>query len=196
MVGVRRLDNVQQCVTEVLQRGVPGDLVETGVWRGGVAILMRAVLKAFGGRDRSVWAADSFRDYRSRTQHAIPLMKAIATGRSRSSPHRLRMCERTSRAMGSSMTASSSFLAGSETHCRRHRSSRSALRLDGDMYESTWVALESLYPKLSAGGFAIIDDYNCVPQCKLPVDEFRARHGITDHLTPIDWTGVFSQRGA
>jgi O-methyltransferase len=60
--------------------------------------------------------------------------------------------------------------------------------------ESTWVALDSLYSKLSVGGFAIIDDYNCVPQCKLAVDDYRAAHAITDQLTPIDWTGVFWQR--
>jgi hypothetical protein len=44
MVGLRRLDNVQDCVIDVVSRGVPGDLLETGVWRGGVAILMRGVL--------------------------------------------------------------------------------------------------------------------------------------------------------
>jgi O-methyltransferase len=68
------------------------------------------------------------------------------------------------------------------------------LRLDGDIYESTIVSLEALYPKLSPGGFAIIDDYNCVPGCKLAVDEYRAAHGITEPLQPIDWTGVFWQR--
>ena len=33
------------------------------------------------------------------------------------------------------------------------------IRLDGDLYESTWVALESLYPKLARGGYLIVDDY-------------------------------------
>src|SRR4051812_30761651 len=36
MVGLRRLDNVEQCVRDVVERGVPGDLMETGAWRGGV----------------------------------------------------------------------------------------------------------------------------------------------------------------
>ena len=60
MVGLRRLDNLQDCIVEVLKEGVPGDLVETGVWRGGCAILMRAVLEAYGDETRSVWLADSF----------------------------------------------------------------------------------------------------------------------------------------
>jgi hypothetical protein len=60
MVGRARLDNLQECVTAVIQDNVPGDLVETGVWRGGASILMRAVLKAYDDRMRSVWLADSF----------------------------------------------------------------------------------------------------------------------------------------
>ena len=38
----------------------PGDLIETGVWRGGATIFMRGVLKAHGVTDRTVWVADSF----------------------------------------------------------------------------------------------------------------------------------------
>jgi hypothetical protein len=60
MVGMKRLDNVQMCIERVLADRVPGDLVETGVWRGGTAMFMRAVLKAHGVTDRLVFAADSF----------------------------------------------------------------------------------------------------------------------------------------
>ena len=60
MVGLRRLDNLQTCIVTALQDDVVGDLVETGVWRGGCGILMRAALKAFGDSDRSVWLADLF----------------------------------------------------------------------------------------------------------------------------------------
>jgi hypothetical protein len=47
MIGMARLDNVQACIEDVVLEGAPGDLVETGVWRGGCAIFMRAVLKAW-----------------------------------------------------------------------------------------------------------------------------------------------------
>ncbi len=33
MIGLRRLENVQFCVEDVLFNGVRGDLIETGVWR-------------------------------------------------------------------------------------------------------------------------------------------------------------------
>src|SRR5205807_7313712 len=47
MIGMKRLDNIQSCVQDVLSAGTPGDLIETGVWRGGAAIFMRAILKAY-----------------------------------------------------------------------------------------------------------------------------------------------------
>jgi O-methyltransferase len=71
----------------------------------------------------------------------------------------------------------------------------SLLRLDGDMYDSTTVALESLYPDLSPGGFVVIDDYGAVPQCRQAVEDFRAAQGIEEELRTIDWTGAFWRRG-
>src|SRR5207247_7018868 len=60
MIGLARLDNLQHCVESVIEDGVPGDLIETGVWRAGAVIFMRGVLKAHGVTDPRVWAADSF----------------------------------------------------------------------------------------------------------------------------------------
>jgi O-methyltransferase len=65
MIGLRRLDNIQELVTDVLLNETPGDLIETGVWRGGSTIFMRGILKAHGVTDRSVWVADSFEGFPS-----------------------------------------------------------------------------------------------------------------------------------
>jgi hypothetical protein len=70
----------------------------------------------------------------------------------------------------------------------------SLLRLDGDLYESTIVALRALYPKLAVGGYEIVDDYGAVPACTAAVEDYRAEHAITEPLHQIDWTGVFWQR--
>jgi O-methyltransferase len=68
------------------------------------------------------------------------------------------------------------------------------LRLDGDLYESTIVALRSLYPKLSPGGYVIVDDWGAVPACKQAVTDFRLEAGIDDQIHEIDWTGAYWQR--
>ncbi len=58
------------------------------------------------------------------------------------------------------------------------------------MYSSTIQALEVLYPKLTKGGFCIIDDYG-LEGCKKAVDDYRAKHGIKDEMTKVDWTGLY-----
>ena len=65
------------------------------------------------------------------------------------------------------------------------------LHIDGDLYEPSMDALENLYPKLSDGGFVIIDDYNDIDACRRAVTDYRAKHGIAIPIVPIDWTGVF-----
>ena len=77
---------------------------------------------------------------------------------------------------------------------RRHDAElvrREPIRLDGDLYESTWDAVTVLYPKLSPGGFLIVDDYGAHPSCALAIEDYRAEHGITEPVEQIDWTGVF-----
>ncbi|MGH6971840.1 MAG: TylF/MycF/NovP-related O-methyltransferase, partial [Caulobacteraceae bacterium] len=60
MLSPERLSNLRQLTEATLRDGVPGDYIETGVWRGGACILMRAVLAAYGVTDRRVFVADSF----------------------------------------------------------------------------------------------------------------------------------------
>lgn len=53
------------------------------------------------------------------------------------------------------------------------------------MYESTHDILDNLYPKLSHGGYCIIDDY-ALPGCKKAVDDYRKKHNILEELIQID----------
>jgi O-methyltransferase len=68
------------------------------------------------------------------------------------------------------------------------------LRLDGDLYGSTIEALDALYPKLSAGGFVIVDDYGATPQCRQAIDDFRRDHAVEDPIEVVDWGGVYWQK--
>ncbi|GAB4710285.1 hypothetical protein MOKP122_44800 [Mycobacterium avium subsp. hominissuis] len=66
----------------------------------------------------------------------------------------------------------------------------SVLRLDGDLYESTIQALDALYPRLSPGGFCIVDDYHAIKACAQAVTDYRTQHGVTAEIVEIDGTGV------
>ncbi len=198
MIGRRRLDNLQFCVSEVLREGVPGDLLEAGVWRGGAAIFMRAVLYAYGETDRVVWLADSFQ--------GVPKPNPTRYPADREDP-----CWRMGALAVDADTVRANFerygflddqvrfLEGwfRDTLPAAPVEKLALIRLDGDLYESTMDALQALYPKVSVGGYVIIDDYgNEVLGCREAVDDFRREHGVTAPIQKVDWTGVFWQRDA
>jgi hypothetical protein len=56
------------------------------------------------------------------------------------------------------------------------------LRLDGDLYESTWQSLEYLYPYLNEGGIVIIDDFTDWVGAFTAVHDYRRVNNIN---TPI-----------
>ena len=70
------------------------------------------------------------------------------------------------------------------------------MRLDGDLYESTMDALSSLYPKLSPGGYVIIDDYRAIDACRAAVDDYRRSHSVDEELHTVDWNAVYWRRSA
>ena len=192
MVGVRRLSNLRDCVTRVVEDGVPGDLLEAGTWRGGSAILMRAVLEAFGDRDRTVWVADSFQGVPPPDPSRYPADQGDTHWTWEELAVPMKQVKANFAKYGL-LDERVRFLEGwfKDTLPGAPIERLAVLRVDGDLYESTLDTLRPLYPKVSAGGFVIVDDYGCVPACKLAVDEFREEHGIVEPLEKIDWTGVF-----
>lgn len=197
MVGLRRLDHLQDCVETVVGDGVEGDLIETGVWRGGASILTQATLRSLDDASREVWLADSFEGLpKSRAElypadegsdeHFVFDLLSVSEDEVRRAFERYGLLDERVRFHKGWFSDSLPPLRG------RHR--WSLLRLDGDMYESTIVALESLYPDLSPGGFVIIDDFGALPQCKQAVEDFRKAQGIDDEIHQIDWTGAWWRR--
>jgi O-methyltransferase len=191
MVGLARLNNVQFCVEDVVARGVPGDLVETGVWRGGTCIFMRAVLKAYGVTNRTVWVCDSFEGLPppdptrypadvGDQHHTFENLK-ISLEDVQNNFRRYDLLDDQVR-----------FLKGwfKDTLPGAPIDRLAVLRLDGDMYESTMDALNALYDKLSPGGYVIVDDF-ALPPCRQAIFDFRQQRGIQDGVVQIDWTGVF-----
>jgi O-methyltransferase len=195
MVGKLRLDNVQYCVEQAIQNDVPGDFIETGVWRGGACILMKAILSALGETDRRVWLADSFAGLPPPDLETYPLDAGLDLSVFRQLAVPLDTVKDNFRRYGL-LDDSVCFLPGwfRDTLPTAPIERLAVLRLDGDLYESTMIALESLYHKLSIGGFLIVDDYGGIDQCRCAVVDFRARNNITEPIIGIDWTGVYWQK--
>jgi O-methyltransferase len=195
MIGLKRLDNIQECVERAIAAGVPGDLIETGVWRGGATVLMRAILAAHGVRDRTVWVADSFDGLPPPDAKRYPQDEGDTHHEHRWLAVPRSEVEETFRRYGL-LDGQVRFLEGwfADTLPRAPIERLAVMRLDGDMYGSTMDALLALYPKLSPGGYVILDDYEVIPTCRRAVDDFRAAHGVTERLLPVDGNAVYWQR--
>jgi O-methyltransferase len=191
MIGLKRLDNIEQCVVQVLEDGVPGDLIETGVWRGGAVIFMRGILKAYGVQDRMVWVADSFQGLPPNDPVKYPKETPIDLHQHGELAISLEQVQRNFASYGL-LDGQVKFLKGwfRDTLPSAPIRTLSILRLDGDLYESTMDAL-TLYPKLSPGGFVIVDDYNTVKACNDAIEDFRKERGISDALQLIEGGGGF-----
>ncbi len=189
-----RLDHLQRCVTEILGDGVPGDLIETGAWRGGATIFMRAMLKVNGVSDRLVWVADSFDGFPEPDAERFPseakhFAGAVMTKTLNHLAVSLDEVRRNFEVYGM-LDDGVRFLKGwfKDTLPSAPIERLAILRLDGDYYESTWDSLSALYDKLSVGGYVIVDDYgeDRWTYCAKAVDTFRAQRGIEKPLQFVD----------
>ncbi|ORB61086.1 TylF/MycF/NovP-related O-methyltransferase [Mycolicibacterium tusciae] len=191
MIGMQRLTSLQNCVETVLAEDVPGDLVECGVWRGGACILMRAVLAAYEDKTRRVWVCDSFAGlprpdtakYKADKGLRLDLFAGILgvpEADVKANFERYGLLDEQVR-----------FLPGwfKDTLPDAPIERIALLRLDGDLYESTIQTLDALYPRLSPGGFCIVDDYS-IPACRQAVAEYRAKQRISAEIIDIDGTGA------
>lgn len=194
MVPLVRLDSLQRCAVDVIERQVPGDFIETGVWRGGVTILMCAILAVYSAADRRVWVADSFEGLPEPDAEKYPIEADTHHGKVMSSVYDhfavgLDQVKENFARFGF-LDDRVCFLKGwfKNTLPSADISQIAIMRLDGDYYESTLDALVHLYPKLSPGGYAIIDDYgeDTWTYCRRAVDDYREREGLRQPLVRVD----------
>jgi O-methyltransferase len=192
MIGRARMRNIRNCVETVIHDRVPGDLIETGVWRGGACIYMRGILAAHNEK-REVWVADSFAglpepshpaDKSDGLMQFLHEAKELAVSKEevRANFARYRLLD-----------GAVHFVEGlfrdtlPDLECQW-----AVIRLDGDLYESTMDGLRNLYPSLSRGGFLIVDDYD--GPSKQAVEDYRREQGINEPIQDIDGNGVFWRR--
>ena len=204
MLPMVRLNNLESCVRRVIVDGVPGDLIETGVWRGGATILMRALLEVCDDPERVVWVADSFEGLPEPDAERFPTEAAGFHGPVISKAYdRFAASLETVRANVAAFGLLDDrvrFLKGwfKDTLGAAPITKIAVMRLDGDYYESTMDALTALYDRLSIGGFVIIDDYaeDLWTNCRRAVDEFREAHGVDDTLIKVDSKCSYWRRSA
>jgi O-methyltransferase len=192
MVGVDRLRNVRDLVQTALDEDIPGDFIETGVWRGGCCILMRGILAANGAHERKVYVADSFEGVPPPRPELYPADRDSSLHMHRELSVPLDVVKANFNRYGL-LDDQVVFVKGffCDTLPSLKCGPFALIRLDGDLYESTWLALQHLHPKVSPGGFVIIDDFGVAPACRQAVFEYRAQHRIESPIHQVDRSGVW-----
>lgn len=173
-----QLDLVEQAVVRAEQNGVPGDFIEAGIWRGGVIVLMRALLDAYNISHRRVVAADSFAGI-PKNERALNDPVDQWSDRWVASLDEVRQSIARFGLLDDKIKFVPGFFADTLKSLAGERFA--VMRLDSDSYDSVEESLVYLYPLLSSGGTIIIDDWHLVG-CKAAVLNYRSRHGITEEI--------------
>lgn len=190
LLSKAQLDLIEQSVVAVESRGVPGDFIEAGIWRGGAIAFMRAMLKAYDIPSRRVFASDSFAGIPKNTRAVGDPVDAwrdrwvAGLEEVRGNIERFGLLDDRIKFVPGFFADSLPALAN-ETFA--------LMRLDSDSYDSVEESLVYLYPLLSSGGVIIIDDWHLIG-CKAAVMNYRERHGVTEPLKVHDGNAYWVKR--
>jgi hypothetical protein len=186
MIGLKRLHSLREQVETTLKEDIPGDYIETGVWRGGACIMMRAVLAAYRETDRVVYVADSFAGVPPPDRIRYPADRGRNFYKFKQLAVSLEEVQANFAAYGL-LDDQVQFVKGwfSQTLPSLPAQRLAVIRLDGDLYESTMDALKALYPRLSPGGFVVVDDY-AMRSSRTAVHDYLDQHGEKITLQRID----------
>jgi O-methyltransferase len=185
-----QLDLIDKIVVALDRRGVPGDFIEAGIWRGGAVILMRALIAAHRLSGRRVFAADSFAGIpkNSRAKNdPVDLWKdrwIAPLDEVKQNIARFGLLDERIVFVPGFFADSLRTLSGERF---------SLVRLDSDSYDSVETSLEYLYPLLSKGGVVIIDDWH-LDGCKAAVADYRSRYAIDDKIYVFDGNAYWTKR--
>lgn len=192
MLGQRRLDNYVSSVMTVISEGIPGNIIETGVWRGGASMLAAKTVHLMGeASSRKVYFADSFKGippppkdgkFSSQDSEAYKqnILNENSVGKVKEKAVSFGLNLEDLVFVEGYFNESLPALVAREPNVKF-----AVVRLDGDTYFSTMDAISILYPRLEKGGFLIVDDYIGWIGCKNAIDDYRRQNNIKEPLTLV-----------
>ena len=185
MLTRRRGRALYRLAAEVVERGVPGALVDCGVWNGGSTALLSA-----GAPGRQVWAFDSFAGLPQPGPKDEESETAGRAGDLSTSEQRLR--EAFARfGHPERLRVRKGWFEETFPRAREEVGPVALVHCDGDWYDSIRLTLETFYPKLSPGGFVVVDDYGHFAGARRATDDFRSERRISAPLVAVDGPAVY-----
>jgi O-methyltransferase len=206
MTSAERLAALVQSVEWISRRGVPGSIVECGVWRGGSMMAAARTLLSLGDEARDLFLYDTFagmtqpqdmdRHYDGSTaEQAMHAHDPSAGSMAEWCNASLEEVRRNMESIGYP-SERTHYVRGpvEETIPGTLPGPLALLRLDTDFYSSTRQELVHLYPLVVSGGVVIIDDYGAWQGARRAVDQFLADKPEI-YLHRIDVTGRMFIKG-
>ncbi|MDJ0847544.1 MAG: TylF/MycF/NovP-related O-methyltransferase [Myxococcota bacterium] len=202
LLGPEKLFSLISSVRYVVRHGVPGDLVECGVFRGGAVMAAALTLESLGVRDRSLFLYDTFSGMTRPTEQDYGLVdepdalrdfERLQTGPDSSDWVRASLEEVRRNVAGVPYPSDRFvFVPGKveDTLPGRMPDRVAILRLDTDWYDSTRHEMQHLFPRLVPGGILIVDDYYNWAGNRRAVDEYLEREGIPIFLGKVARSAV------
>lgn len=201
MTTVQRIEAVISATHHVVDHEIPGAFVESGVWMGGSIMAAARTLVERGVTDRDLYLFDTYEGLPPPGEH-----------------DRIAGAEQSGAESYAELTAASGDIAYLEAPVDQVRANVALtgypmdrvhtiqgmvedtipantpeqvafLRLDTDFYSSTKVEMENLFPRVSANGILILDDYGYLEGARKAVDDYLATYPFPVFLHRIDTTG-------
>lgn len=199
-----RLANAWDLALEAGRRGLPGALVECGVFKGGCSAVMAAAA-ARSGVERTSWLFDSFEGLPEPTARDGEEATVFADGRAggklaaidRNVASRRDVEELLFHKLGMAaerVRIVQGWFQDTLPARRAEIGPIAVLRLDADWYESTRCCLDALYDAVVPGGYVILDDYGRWEGCRRAWDEFATERGLALELRWVDSAGVWLEK--
>lgn len=200
MTSPERVYSLCNAIEYVVRNGIPGDIVECGVWRGGSMMAVALTLQRLGDAQRDLYLFDTYEGMTAPTTKDRTLWGVPAEQEWRHQAGDAPMnawCNASVEDVAANLRSTGyppdrlHFVRGRVEDTIPEQAPRAiaVLRLDTDWYESTKHELEHLFPRLVPGGVIVIDDYGHWEGARAAVDEYVARHRLALLLSRIDYTG-------
>lgn len=157
LISYDRMSDLETFLRDIADRQIEGEVIEAGVWKGGASIFMRAVMNSLG-LNKTLYVADSF----DGVPPPDPSRYPVDAGDYHHTLDYLKVprYEVEANFLRFSQWENVTFVEGLfKDTLHLINASFSLVRLDGDLYESTLDSMAALYPKLSVGGYCIVDDW-------------------------------------
>ena len=199
MTTVESRYSLYRAVRHIVERDIPGVFAECGVWKGGSCLLIAETLNMLGVHDRPIYLFDTFAGMTMPTDKDIRASsgeKAMEKWQQMQREDHNEWCygslEDVKRTLSRSAYPAENyhFIQGDvlKTIPEQAPEQIAILRLDTDWYESTRHELDHLYPRISRGGFLIVDDYGALKGAREATDEYIAEYDLDLFLNRIDFS--------